>query len=221
MTPILSRLQNEPEEYRLTYTNSVSLLMLAVQPGTLCAVIYSDATVALLLGSKWAEAAPMFAWLGIAGLHQTFTSTMGWLFISQGRIRDLGIVGLVNSTSTIASFAVGLPWGPLGVAISYVVSDYALRLPFSWYMTGRAGYVGARDIYRLVTPHACGLLVSASALVLIKAYMEAPSPVELGGVLVVSYAINSAVLMLFKPKRLLMVQVLKVACRIVTLRRIT
>jgi PST family polysaccharide transporter len=213
MTPILSRLQDEPEEYRRTYVNSVSLLMLAVQPGVLCAVVYSDATVALLLGSKWAEAAPIFAWLGFAGLHQTFTSTTGWLFISQARMREYGIVGLVGSTLAIASFAVGLPWGPLGVAISYVVTDYALRLPFTWYMTGRVGYVGLADIYRTVIPHACGLLVSASALVLIKVFLQTPSPVRLGGILAATYMINSAVLILFRSKRLLIVQALTVVYR--------
>jgi len=213
MTPILSRLQDEPEEYRRTYVNSVSLLMLAVQPGVLCAVVYSDATVALLLGSKWAEAAPIFAWLGFAGLHQTFTSTTGWLFISQARMREYGIVGLAGSTLAIASFAVGLPWGPLGVAISYVVTDYALRLPFTWYMTGRVGYVGLVDICRTVIPHACGLLVSASALVLIKVSLQAPSPVVLGGILAATYMINSAVLILFRSKRLLIVQALKVVYR--------
>jgi PST family polysaccharide transporter len=192
--------------------------MLVVQPGVLCAVIYSDATIALLLGNKWAEAAPIFAWLGFAGLHQTFTSTTGWLFISQVRMRELGIVGFVSSTTTIASFAVGLPWRPLGVAISYVLSDYALRLPFTWYMTGRAGYIGVGDIYRIVIPHACGLLVSASALVLIKVSLHASLPVELGGVLIVTYAINSAVLMLFRSKRLVMIQALKVACRSMMLR---
>ncbi|WP_201833363.1 lipopolysaccharide biosynthesis protein [Microvirga zambiensis] len=219
MTPILSRLQDEPEEYRHTYTGGVSLLMLAVQPGVLCAVMFSDATVALLLGSKWAEAAPIFAWLGFAGLHQLFTSTMGWLFISQGRMRDLSIVGLVGSTSTIASFAVGLPWGPLGVAISYVVSDYVLRLPFTWYMTGRAGFIRVGDIYRIVGPHACSLLVSAAALAPIKAALHTPSPVELCGALLLTYAVNTAVLMLFKSKRRLIIDALKVARQGVGLRR--
>jgi PST family polysaccharide transporter len=213
MTPILSRLQDEPEEYRRTYVNSVSLLMFAVQPGVLCAVVHSDATVALLLGSQWAEAAPIFAWLGFAGLHQTFTSTTGWLFISQGRIKEYGIVGVVSSTTTIASFAIGLPWGPLGVAISYVITDYVLRLPFTWYMTGRAGYVRVVDIYRTVIPHVCGLLVSASALALIKVFLQAPSPVVLGGILAVTYMINSAILILFRSKRLLIVQALKVVYR--------
>jgi PST family polysaccharide transporter len=219
MTPILSRLQDEPDEYRLAYTNSVSLLMLAVQPGVLCAVVYSDATVALLLGSKWAEAAPMFAWLGLAGLHQTFTSTLGWLFISQGRMRDLGIVGIVCSTSTIASFAIGLPWGPLGVAVAYVVSDYALRLPFTWHMAGRSGHVGVFDIYRIALPHMGGILMSACALMLGKTYLKAPLLVELGGALVAAYAINFAVLMLFRPKRLLIIKALKVAHRSIMLRR--
>ncbi|WP_281024370.1 lipopolysaccharide biosynthesis protein [Microvirga calopogonii] len=218
MTPILSRLQNEPDEFRHTYLNSVSLLMMAVQPGVLCAVVFSDATVALLLGSKWTEAAPIFAWLGIAALHQTFTSTLGWLFISQGRMRDLGIVGIVASTSTIVSFAVGLPWGPLGVAIAYVVSDYVFRLPFIWYMAGRAGHVSIADIHRTVLPHVTGLVVSACTLMLGKEFLHTPSIIELGGALAVTYAINLAVLMLFRSKRILIIKTLKATYQDVILR---
>ena len=90
--------------------------------------------------------------------------------------------------------------------------------PFTWYMTGRAGYVGVSDISRIVIPHACGLLVSASVLALIKVSLHVSSPIELGGVLIVTYAINSAVLMLFRSKRLLMIQALKAAYRGMMLR---
>jgi hypothetical protein len=53
----------------------------------------------------------------------------------------------------------------------------------------------------------------------IKALLHTPSPVELCGALLLTYAINTAVLMLFKSKRLLMIDALKVARQGVRLRR--
>jgi PST family polysaccharide transporter len=213
LTPVLSRFQDDPERYRRTYSTAVGYLMVAVQPGVLCAVVFAHASVTLLLGDNWSGAAPIFAWLGIAGLHQTFTSTTGWLFISQGRTRDFAIVGAVYSVSTIASFAVGLPWGPLGVAVAYVCSDYVLRMPFTWFMTGRAGHVNLAEICRITGPHATGLCMSALALVLLRPYVGEPSLVELVGLALVSYAVSLATLLAFRSKRVLLWLVLAMAKR--------
>jgi PST family polysaccharide transporter len=204
LTPVLSRFQDDPERYRRTYADAVGYLMIAVQPGVLCAVVYAHATVTLLLGDSWSDAVPIFAWLGIAGLHQTFTSTVGWLFISQGRTRDLAVVGGVNSASTIGSFIVGLPWGPLGVAIAYVCSDYVLRLPFTWYMTGRTGHITFAEICRIAGPHAAGLCVSALCLVLLLPQVGQPSLPELGVLALISYAASVATLLAFRSKRVLL-----------------
>lgn len=204
VTPILSRLQGEPGEYRRTYDEAVTFLMLTVQPGALCAVIYSDTTVTLLLGSKWSDASPIFAWLGIAGLHQIFTSTLGWLLISQGRVRDLAILGTVNSATTVASFAMGLPWGALGVAISYVCSDYLLRLPFTWYLACRKGPIHPSDILRITIPHILGLLASALALSLAKIAMSPSTLLPLISLACIAYLINVAVLSMFSSKRVIL-----------------
>ena len=67
---------------------------------------------------------PIFQWLGVCGLHQVITSTTGWLFLSQVRGGDFFKLGLFNAVATVISFVIGLPWGPLGVAISYTICNY-------------------------------------------------------------------------------------------------
>ena len=42
MFPLLSRLQSEPERYRKAYIECVSLLMIAVQPALVFAIVYSN-----------------------------------------------------------------------------------------------------------------------------------------------------------------------------------
>ena len=72
-----------------------------------------------MLGPKWPAAAPILAILAINGLTQPVVNSAGWLFISQDRTKDLLRWGLMSAPVIVASFVVGLPFGPQGVAISY------------------------------------------------------------------------------------------------------
>ena len=82
MLPVLARLQSEPERYRKAYTECVSLLMMATQPGILFMIVFAEDLFRAVLGAQWMPAAQVFQWLGICGLHQVATSTLGWLFLS-------------------------------------------------------------------------------------------------------------------------------------------
>ncbi|HMF52547.1 MAG TPA: lipopolysaccharide biosynthesis protein, partial [Candidatus Saccharimonadales bacterium] len=139
LVPLLSRLQADPNKYRSTYTEAVSLIMIAAQPGILFAIICAPQLFELLLGDQWIPAAPIFQWLGVAALHQVMTSTTGWLFLSQGRGSDLFKLGAYGAVVTVASFIIGLPWGAAGVAASYAVVNYVVLLPLIWVSAGLRG----------------------------------------------------------------------------------
>src|SRR6202011_2220183 len=100
-------------------------------------IVFADDVFLILLGPHWLTAAPIFRWLGVGGLLQIMSGTFGWIFLSQGRGGDLFKAGLFNSVTTVACFVGGLPWGPLGVAAVYVISDYLVRLPATVWATGR------------------------------------------------------------------------------------
>jgi PST family polysaccharide transporter len=201
MIPLLSRSLTDPARYRRNYMECVSLLLIATQPGILFATVYSEDVFRLLLGERWLACAPIFAWLGLAGLHQVMTSTIGWLYISQGRGSGFFRLGLFGAVTTVASFVAGLPWGPVGVAAAYAISDYVVRLPVIWASAGREGPVSMRDLYTMAAPHSVALAAAAAALLALKPEVEQLDVATCGALAVLSYAVYVAVLMLFREKR--------------------
>lgn len=117
--PALSRLQDDPGKYRAAYMSIVEKLIICATPICLVCVFFSESVVSVLLGPKWPAAAPILAILAINGLTQPVVNSAGWLFISQDRTKDLLRWGLMSAPVIVASFVVGLPFGPQGVAISY------------------------------------------------------------------------------------------------------
>ena len=48
---------------------------------------------------------------------------------------------------TLASFVVGLPFGPFGVAIAFSATGLLVRLPILYYVAGRRGPVSTSDLW--------------------------------------------------------------------------
>ena len=199
--PLLSRLQSDPERYRKAYLESVSLLMMATQPGLVFSIVFAGDVFSILFGSKWVAAAPIFQWLGIAGLGQVVTSTFGWLVQSQGRGGDFFKIGLFGSVITIASFIIGLPWGSLGVAVAYTVTYYIILIPATSWATARRGPVSTRDLLNTVIPHVVATGASVVAMLSIFFVTNLPSLLACTGILTLSYLFYAAVLLLFPKKR--------------------
>lgn len=145
MVPLLSRIQDDKPRFRDLYLRTNWLLAFITVPGIAALTIAAEPVVGILFGERWLAVAPIFAWLGIAGLMQPVSSTTGWIFICQGKTRMMFRWGVYSALTTVLSFAVGLRWGAVGVAAAYAVSGYVLRLPVLAVMVGRAGPVSASD----------------------------------------------------------------------------
>ena len=162
LAPVLTRQRDDPARYRATYFNAVGYMMLATQPGLIVAVLYAEPVIKILLGPRWDGVAPIFAWLGFAAIQQLASSSFGWLFLSQGRARDLALSSLVGSAIAVTSFLVGLPHGPLGVAAAYAAADWSLRLPFALWLVGHRGPIGVKALLETaVLPHAAASTAAA------------------------------------------------------------
>ena len=164
LVPVLSRSQDDPDAYRSIYFRAITALMLIAQPGVVFAAIYSRPLIDFLLGPRWSGAAPIFSWLALAGVHQLVTGSFAWLLISQGRARALASLAVFTSLTTVVAFLIGLPYGPVGVAAAYAISDYLIRLPATWLVVGRQGPVRAGPLWRAVAPHVWACVLAASCL---------------------------------------------------------
>src|SRR3546814_13382827 len=91
-------------------------------PGVGFLITKAEQLVPAVLGPQWVPSIPIFLWLSFAAVHQPLSATTGWLFISQSRTGEFARWGMVVAVTSIGAFAVGLPWGAVGVAAAYGLS---------------------------------------------------------------------------------------------------
>src|SRR3546814_243406 len=198
LIPILSRLVDQPERYRQAYLRAVGQLLLFTIPGVGFLITNAEQLVPAVLGPQWVPSIPIFLWLSFAAVHQPLSATTGWLFISQSRTGEFARWGMVVAVTSIGAFAVGLPWGAVGVAAAYGLSDLFIRAPIIWYWVGRRGPVATRDFVQLALPYATALaaIFTVDALLDERTLFSWPF-IDLGARWLICYAVAWAAICLW------------------------
>jgi O-antigen/teichoic acid export membrane protein len=147
LIPALSRTQEQHDRYRRTFLEvfEATALIGFLFAGLLLPLSY-PVTLAVL-GPKWAGVAVISAGFTMAVLAYPLINASKWLFASQGRGKDWVLTSSIVSTVTLCSFLIGLPFGPAGVAISFSVSCVLIEVPCVYYIAGRRGPVGRKDLW--------------------------------------------------------------------------
>lgn len=116
--PALSRVHEDPELFSRYYLRLVNLIMwiVAVLFGFL--FVAAKPVIVLVLGNKWAQAAPVFQILAFSVFGQMLLESILWLFISRGQSARLFKLLLIVSPLMVGSFAIGLPFGIKWVALA-------------------------------------------------------------------------------------------------------
>ena len=118
--PALSNLQNDPKRYRRYYQQATKIIAYLSFTLVVSLVVLSEEVVELILGHQWKGAVPIFRILAVAAMFQPILSTVGWIYVSLGQTRRMAIWGAIACPLIAVSFLIGLPWGVMGVATSYV-----------------------------------------------------------------------------------------------------
>jgi len=166
--PALSRLVDSPERYRRAYVRILAKLAMVTMPLMVFMIVTSDWMVRVVLGSQWMGVSPIFAWLGLAGLLQPLSSTGTWLLISQGRAHEMFRWGAMGNTIIVASICAGLPWGALGVAMSYSICNVLVVQPFLLWFVCRKGPIRPGDVLRAIAPAVWASLCLLAVLSLLR-----------------------------------------------------
>lgn len=195
----LSRLNDSAARYRQGFLRMLDKVAMFSMPLIAFMMVTSDWLVRIVLGPQWGEAAAIFAVLGLVGLLEPVGNAMGWLMISQGRSRDVLRWGMVNSSITVASFLIGLPWGAFGVAVAFSLIGTFIRFPLLFWFTTRVGPVRMSDIYKaMVVP----LLAASGVLGAIYGFRHVVALSPLAGVAssAVIALLATAIVFLVTPK---------------------
>ena len=194
MVPALSRLADNPPAYRAAYLGALEKVMFFCCPIITASIVGADWTVWLLLGPKWGASVPLYVILGIAGLVQPVGNSTGWLFISQGRSKDMLAWGLVSSVVKVASFVIGLHWGLIGMACAYTAVTVGITTPALWYWVARRGPLSIGDLAGATIPLGLANGLGALAFLLLRDFWTPSAVVGLVSAVAWQFLAQSAVL---------------------------
>ncbi|HJT26334.1 MAG TPA: lipopolysaccharide biosynthesis protein [Pyrinomonadaceae bacterium] len=172
----LSRLTDDPERYRAAYLRMLEKLAMVTMPAMALMIGTSDWIVRVMLGPQWIETGKIFAILGILGLIEPISNTMGWLLISQGRTHHVLQWGVIDAVLSIASILVGLPWGAIGVATSYALTGVCLRKPLQFWFVTRTGPVLTRDFLKTIMASVFAAICVLAALRIFRSNVDFEKP---------------------------------------------
>jgi O-antigen/teichoic acid export membrane protein len=151
--PTLSRLQSQPERYRSTFLRLYETIAMSVFFFSSLLLALAMPVTLVLLGPKWHQVSAIFAGFTFTAIQLPLSTAANWLLTSQGRGKDIFRVTSINALLTLASFIVGLPFGPLGVAIAFSATGLLVRLPILYYVAGRRGPVSTSDLWTRFLRH--------------------------------------------------------------------
>jgi PST family polysaccharide transporter len=124
--PTLSRLQDDPGQYRRYYCRAVNVLAYLTMPLIMLLAVTADLLIPTLLGPRWTKAGVLFQVMALGALVIPIVGSFDWLFISLGRTdRMLRFLAMTMVVYVIA-FSVGLSWGAIGIASGYAAAALVL-----------------------------------------------------------------------------------------------
>jgi PST family polysaccharide transporter len=190
--PLLSRLNDDPDEYRKVFLVMVHVIVGLTVPGMLVCVIHGREVVHVLLGPRWTEASDILSWISVSGLTSGMQAAALWLFVSQGRMRGMRHVTIATSVLNLASFALGSIWGIKGVAIAVGLTFSLLNTPIIIFGATRQGPVGAAPLLRACVPYVAAGAVSAGLLLALERVAMPSAIVRIIIALAITYGVFAA-----------------------------
>ena len=115
----LSRLQDDTNRLKRYFLSGYSLVISVTLPITITCAFFADDIILLLLGPKWNDAVPIFRLLTPTILTFALVNPFWSFLMSQGMVGRITKTVFVLAPVMIASYVIGLPYGPIGVAFAY------------------------------------------------------------------------------------------------------
>lgn len=135
--PAFTRLQDEMERLAQAWLRVLRLIALVNMPVLFGLVLLADEFVPVVLGEQWEEAIPVIQILGAVGIVQSLQALNGSILQALDRTSWLLRYSIVFTVVTVSAFAVGVPFGIVGVAAALGIASVFLE-PLYALITARA-----------------------------------------------------------------------------------
>jgi len=167
MFPALSLVQKDKQRAKKIYLRAIRMIALVSFPIMITLFVLAEPYIIVVYGEKWRAVIPVLRIFCITGLGQSIGTTVGWIYISQGRtdimFRWGGFAGIVR----IIGLIIGFKWGIIGIASAYVLTSYVILWYPSWAIPGRMINLRFSEMIRCLAPVlACAIFMGITTWVL-------------------------------------------------------
>lgn len=141
----LSKVRDDLAELKRLWSKALNTLSFYAMPAFGVLALNGQDAIVFLLGEKWARAGALLGILALRGIPHCVERTLGWLHVTAGRTDRWLRWGLLATGAQLAALACGLPFGPQGIVIAFVICMFVLFLPALSY-AGQPLGIRARDV---------------------------------------------------------------------------
>ena len=129
----LSRYDPRSTQYRKNFLSALSVIALIGMGLSAEFTLIGKDLILVLLGKGWEPAGRIFTYFapGIGAMLIYYMH--GWIHLSIGRADRWLRWGIFEIGVTFLLFLLGLPWGPVGIAVAWSASFWILVIPSFWY----------------------------------------------------------------------------------------
>jgi O-antigen/teichoic acid export membrane protein len=176
--PALSRLQNDPPRLRSYFLKGYGLFLALVMPITMGCALFAEDIVRVFLGPKWGAAAPLFRLMAPTIFTFALVNPLSWLMLATGNAARSLKIALVVSPCVIAGYALGLSYGPEGVAAGFSIATALCAVPVIFWATHGTPVTGL-DTLKVVVRPLLSVLIGAGATLVAWNFIQSLAPVLL------------------------------------------
>jgi PST family polysaccharide transporter len=173
--PALARLQNDPVRLRNYFVQGYSFLLALVLPLIVGCAMFPEDIVRVFLGDKWLEAATIFRLLAPTVLVFVLINPLGWMLMATGRMARSVKLALMVAPVVVAGIAIGLRYGPQGVALGFSAAMLLLLGPFIIWATHRT-CISVLDVAKAVSPASLSIAVAVAVVFALGRYLQLVAP---------------------------------------------
>jgi O-antigen/teichoic acid export membrane protein len=193
-TVVFARIREAADRLRTTYLKALRVTYAVISPAMILLVVTAPQLIPLLFGPKWSASVPPAQALAVAGIITLGAMLDHGLFYGLGRPGTWLGYALVVDGATVATTAIAVRWGLVGVAVGFVVVAF-LATVARWVLVCRMLGWGYQEVAR---PFFSVAPVTAASMVIGVVTLESLPGQPVAGVLVAGGVTVAAYLVLLR-----------------------
>jgi O-antigen/teichoic acid export membrane protein len=166
-TVVFARVRDSAERLRTTYLKALGVTYAVVSPMMIVLVVTAPELIPLLFGPEWSASVPPAQALALAGIIVLGAMLDHGLFYGLGRPGTWLGYAVVVEGATVATTAVAVRWGLVGVAVGFVLVAF-LATVARWVLLSRTLGWPLREVagpfFRVAPATVASMVVGAIAL---------------------------------------------------------